>query len=147
MDWILRGRTIELKFSSAAVCGNPQDPYLPDWDGVPLALTIDSSVPPSGLSPLPEGHSGTSYTWNFPRLNCQAPPGLTASVPVSPARLSWASVGRLREAYNLQQARSLALYGIPLLLALIALGQQLASGSGVEFVKSALSVVPAVFGG
>jgi hypothetical protein len=43
----LRGRTIELKFSSAAVCGNPQDPYLPDWDGVPLALTIDSSVVPA----------------------------------------------------------------------------------------------------
>ena len=79
----LRGRTIELKFSSAAVCGTPQDPYLPDWDGVPLALTIDSSVPPSDLSPLPDGHSGNSYTWNFPRLNCQAPPDLTASVPVS----------------------------------------------------------------
>jgi hypothetical protein len=63
------------------------------------------------------------------------------------ARLSWASLDRLREAYNLQQARSLALYAIPLLLAIIALGQQVASGSGVEFVKSALSVVPAVFGG
>jgi hypothetical protein len=63
------------------------------------------------------------------------------------ARLSWASLDRLREAYSLQQARSLALYAIPLLLAIIALGQQVASGSGVEFVKSALSVVPAVLGG
>ena len=62
-------------------------------------------------------------------------------------RLSISSLAELRTAYKVQQARSLALYGVPLLLALIALGQQLVSGSGVEFVKSALNVVPAVLGG
>jgi hypothetical protein len=56
------------------------------------------------------------------------------------------SLDQLREVYNLGQARTVVLYAVPLILALIALGQQVANGSGVEFVKSALNVVPAIFG-
>lgn len=57
------------------------------------------------------------------------------------------SLSQLREAYKIQQARAVVLYAVPLLLAIIVLGQQVANGNGVEFVKSALNVVPAVFGG
>lgn len=57
------------------------------------------------------------------------------------------SLNQLREAYKLQEARAVVLYAVPLLLAIIVLGQQVANGSGVEFVKSALNVVPAVLGG
>jgi hypothetical protein len=61
-------------------------------------------------------------------------------------KLSWASIRHLWEAYNLQRVRSVALYAIPLLLAVITLGQQVLSGSGTQFVQSALSVIPTIFG-
>jgi hypothetical protein len=62
-------------------------------------------------------------------------------------RLSWSSPERLRKAYNLQRSRAALLYAVPVLLAVIALGQQVATGNGVESVKSALSIIPAVFAG
>jgi hypothetical protein len=61
-------------------------------------------------------------------------------------KLRWASLDQLRDAYNLNRVRTIALYAAPLLLALIALGQQLVSGSGVQFVQSALTAVPSIFG-
>lgn len=61
-------------------------------------------------------------------------------------KLGWASLGQLRDAYNLNRVRTIALYAAPLLLALLALGQQVISGSGVQFVQSALTAVPSIFG-
>lgn len=61
-------------------------------------------------------------------------------------KLRWASLDQLRDAYNLNRVRTIALYAAPLLLALIALGQQVVSGSGVQFVQSALTAVPSIFG-
>jgi hypothetical protein len=61
-------------------------------------------------------------------------------------KLSWSSLDQLRDAYSLQRVRTVALYAAPLLLALIALGQQVISGSGVHFVQSALTAVPSIFG-
>jgi hypothetical protein len=85
----LKGRTIALQFSSATACGSLDNRYLPDWAGAPLALTVDSDAPPSALSPMPDSHSGSSYTWSFSRLNCKAPPGIKISIPISlPAYLA-----------------------------------------------------------
>lgn len=61
-------------------------------------------------------------------------------------KLSWSSLDQLRDAYSLQRVRTVALYGAPLLLTIIALGQQVLSGSGVQFVQSALNAVPTIFG-
>jgi hypothetical protein len=61
--------------------------------------------------------------------------------------LSWSAFGTLRDAYSLRKARAVALYAIPVVLAVIALGQQVASGSGTEFVKGVLDIVPPLFGG
>ena len=97
----LHGRTIALSFSSTAFCNTPRDPYAADWGGTPLTLAVDSSVSPSGLSPLPDDHSGNSYTWSFPRLSCKTPSRLKVSVPVSfPTFLattvsSWTAFGGL----------------------------------------------------
>jgi hypothetical protein len=57
------------------------------------------------------------------------------------------SLKPLRQAYQLRQARTVVLYAVPLLLAIIVFGQQLSSGNGIESVKSALSIGPAIFGG
>ena len=61
-------------------------------------------------------------------------------------RLGWTSLDQLRDAYNLNRVRTIALYAAPSILTLIALGQQVASGSGVQFVQSALTAVPSIFG-
>jgi hypothetical protein len=61
-------------------------------------------------------------------------------------RPRWASLDQLRDAYNLNRVRAIAVYIAPLLLTLIALGQQVVSGSGVQFVQSALTAVPSIFG-
>lgn len=58
----------------------------------------------------------------------------------------WDTIGELRSAYKLQQTRTVILYAIPLILAIVTLGQQLAAGNGAEFVKSVLDTIPAVFG-
>ena len=53
----------------------------------------------------------------------------------------------LKRGYDIQETRSIALYAIPVLVAIIALGQQVASGSAAEFIKSALSSAAAILGG
>jgi hypothetical protein len=53
----------------------------------------------------------------------------------------------LRAAYHLEQAQAVALYAIPVLLALVAVVQQVASGSGSDFVTSILNGASAAFGG
>ncbi len=61
---------------------------------------------------------------------------------------TWAeTITNLRAVYRLQETRAVVLYAIPVLLALIALGEQVASGSGTDFVKSVLTEAAAVFGG
>lgn len=57
------------------------------------------------------------------------------------------TINELRAAYHLEQAQTVALYAIPVLLALIALVQQVASGSGSDFVTSILNTGAAAFGG
>jgi hypothetical protein len=57
------------------------------------------------------------------------------------------TLGPLREGYRIQQYRTVVLYAIPLLVAIVAVGQQLASGSGIDFVKSLLSLPLALFPG
>lgn len=57
------------------------------------------------------------------------------------------TVRELRAAYHLEQAQAVALYAIPVLLALVALVQQVASGSGSDFVTSILNGASAAFGG
>jgi hypothetical protein len=53
----------------------------------------------------------------------------------------------LKRGYDIQETRSIALYAIPVLVAIIALGQQVASGSAAEFIKSALASAAAILGG
>jgi hypothetical protein len=50
------------------------------------------------------------------------------------------AVDGLREAYRIQQARAIALYAVPVLLAVVTIGQQLASGTASDFVQSALNL-------
>ena len=57
------------------------------------------------------------------------------------------TIKELRAAYHLEQAQTVALYAIPVLLALVALVQQVASGSGSDFVTSVLNAGAAAFGG
>jgi hypothetical protein len=57
------------------------------------------------------------------------------------------TINELRAAYHLEQAQTVALYAIPVLLALVALIQQVASGSGSDFVTSILNTGAAAFGG
>jgi hypothetical protein len=57
------------------------------------------------------------------------------------------TIKELRTAYHLEQAQTVALYAIPVLLALVALVQQVASGSGSDFVTSVLNAGAAAFGG
>lgn len=52
------------------------------------------------------------------------------------------AVDGLREAYRIQQARAIALYAVPVLLAVVTIGQQLASGTASDFVKSVLNLIP-----
>ena len=53
----------------------------------------------------------------------------------------------LKRGYNIQETRSIVLYAILVLVAIIALGQQVASGSAAEFIKSALASAAAFLGG
>jgi hypothetical protein len=57
------------------------------------------------------------------------------------------TISELRSAYHLEQAQTVALYAIPVLLALVALVQQVASGSGSDFVTGILNTGAAAFGG
>ena len=57
------------------------------------------------------------------------------------------TVDKLRTAYHLQETRAVALYAIPVVLAVLALVQQLASGSGADFVTGVLNSAAAAFGG
>lgn len=52
----------------------------------------------------------------------------------------------LRDRYKLKETRTIVVYAIPVLLTLIAIGQQLASGSGTDFVKSVLNEAATIFG-
>jgi len=56
------------------------------------------------------------------------------------------TIKELRAAYHLEQTQAVALYAIPVLLALIAIVQQVASGSGSDFVTSILNGASAAFG-
>jgi Family of unknown function (DUF6185) len=63
-------------------------------------------------------------------------------------RRTWMkTIDDLRLGYNIQKTRSVVLYAIAVLAAIVAIGQQVASGGGAEFVKSALAGAAAVFGG
>ena len=55
-------------------------------------------------------------------------------------------VDKLRTAYHLKETQAIALYAIPVVLALVALVQQLASGSGADFVTGILNEAAAAFG-
>jgi hypothetical protein len=57
------------------------------------------------------------------------------------------TVDKLRAAYHLKETQAIALYAIPVVLALVALVQQLASGSGADFVTGILNGAAAAFGG
>jgi hypothetical protein len=105
---------------------------------VPVHL-IDNWIQPS-----------TSRAWLFPGLEVLL--FLVAFSIVWDACVlkqdSWAGViTNLTSAYRIQETRTVVLYAIPVLLALIALGEQVASGSGADFVKSVLAGTAAVFGG
>jgi hypothetical protein len=53
----------------------------------------------------------------------------------------------LREVYNFEGARQVVLYAAPAVVAVIAIGQQVVSGSGLDFVNSLLSQVHTLLGG
>ena len=57
------------------------------------------------------------------------------------------TVDKLRAAYHVQETRAIALYAIPLVLAVVALVQQVASGSSADFVTGILNGAAAAFGG
>jgi hypothetical protein len=52
----------------------------------------------------------------------------------------------LRVVYRLKETRRLATYAVPVALALLALGQQVVSGTGTDFVKGVLETVPKLLG-
>jgi hypothetical protein len=61
-----------------------------------------------------------------------------------------ATVEKLRAAYHVQEnqpVRAIALYAIPVLVALVGLIQQVATGSGTDFVTGILNGAAAAFGG
>jgi hypothetical protein len=96
------------------------------------------------------GQASSGQSWSF--FGLQLLLFLTAFSVIWDAcildtKISWSSPERLRQAYNLQRSRAVIVYTVPVLLTVIALGQQVATGNGVEFVKSALSIFPAVFAG
>jgi hypothetical protein len=76
----LRGGAVDLSFSTANLCLAHAGSSMPNWNGTQLTVTVNASGPVSDLSAMPASHSGTSYEWNFPRLNCHAPPRLSISV-------------------------------------------------------------------
>ena len=77
----LQDRALALQFSPVTAC-------LYGWAGTQLALTVDTDTPPGSLSPTPDRHAGSSYTWSTP-LKCDDSPGVLVSVPLSwPAYLA-----------------------------------------------------------
>jgi hypothetical protein len=53
---------------------------------------------------------------------------------------------RLMDAYNIKQTRYIVLYSVPVVLAIIALVQQLINGTGVDSAQSLLNASAAIFG-
>jgi hypothetical protein len=112
--------------------------------GVWFAVAIGISIADNGLH-FPAGRSwifaglqfslfliAFSVTWDALSFN-------KSSLPET--------IKELRAAYHLEQTQAVALYAIPVLLALVALVQQIASGSGSDFVTSILNGASAAFGG
>jgi hypothetical protein len=63
-------------------------------------------------------------------------------------QLSWAQAWKeLQIAYKVQRARSLVAYMVPVALAVLAIGEQVVSGTGLQFVNSLLTGIPALSGG
>ena len=63
-------------------------------------------------------------------------------------RLSWSATwATLLKVYNFEGVRKIALYAAPAVAAIIAIGQQVVSGTGLDFVNSLLSQVQSLLGG
>lgn len=64
------------------------------------------------------------------------------------AQLSWADAWKeLQIAYKVQRARNLVVYMVPVALAVLAIGEQVVSGTGLQFVNSLLTGIPTLTGG
>jgi hypothetical protein len=65
--------------------------------------------------------------------------------------LSWgtwmATLSKVAETYKIERTRAIILYAVPVLAALIAVGEQLANGHAAEFIKGLLSLASAAAGG
>ncbi|SOD73644.1 hypothetical protein SAMN05892883_2916 [Jatrophihabitans sp. GAS493] len=57
------------------------------------------------------------------------------------------AVETLREAYFILTTKSIVLYSVPVILALLAVGQQLVNGTGLDFVRAALNLGTPLAGG
>jgi hypothetical protein len=63
-------------------------------------------------------------------------------------RGTWiATLSKVAKTYNIQRTRSIILYAVPVLAALIAVGEQLASGHAADFIKGLLNLATAGAGG
>jgi len=63
-------------------------------------------------------------------------------------RGTWvATLSKVAKTYNIQRTRAVILYALPVLAALIAVGQQLASGNATEFFKEVINLATAGAGG
>ena len=61
-----------------------------------------------------------------------------------PLAANWST---LLKVYNFEGARKVVLYSAPAAAAVIAIGQQVVSGTGLDFVNSLLSGAQSLFGG
>ena len=121
-------------------------PRLPGWIGPLKGLGL-AAVWIAGASATEVGNrwldAGTGRVWTFPALQMLlflvALGTAYDHATLVRAGLGWSGLQTL---YGVERTRSFVLAAVPIVLAVLAIGQQAVSGTGLEFVRSVVESVP-----